>query len=275
MKQYGVLVGCNNFGVPGAELRGCINDLRSMYEMLATYYNYAGWEFNFLVDGRNTAENQRALIARVIGDAVAGDIVAIHNSSHGTKVPVNGKIEHANCAYGFDWNRIPETFVLGSQYQALISAAKPGVKVYFTTDSCNSGEMMTRGLLGPKGNRSITKRFMQQPIDIAWQIEHLAKQGVKSNPRGLVGNLIDVAFASGCGPADTDYSADCGETDPTTGQERFFGAFTEYFCKTVLANKDKSFEDVINLEASALATDQFEQRPMPYGAGIKKRYCAA
>ncbi len=271
MKQYGILVGCNDFGVDGANLKGCINDLRRMYEMLATFYNYSGWEFDFLIDQRNTAANQRALISKIISMAVADDIVVVHNSGHGTIAPVNGKLEHANCAYGFDWNDIPNTFMLGSTYQALFAAAKPGVKIYFTTDSCNSGNMMTRGILDPRViGRKITKRFMEQPLDIKWKIEHLKKLGERS-PRAMVGNMVDVAFASGCGPNETDYSADAGEIDPATGQEHWFGAFTRYFTETVLTNKDKSFEENIALECQTLLANQYDQQPTVYGPDIIKR----
>lgn len=275
MKQYAILVGCNDFGVPGSELRGCDNDVRSMYDLLSTYFNYSGWEVHFLLDSRNTAVNQRALIAQVIAAAQPGDIVVIHNSSHGTTIPINGKIEHANVAYGFNWSDI-STFVLGSEYQALFIAAKPGVKIWFTTDSCNSGGMLTRGILQnplPNG-RTVKSRFLEQPLDIQWQIEHLKKTGVVAHPRGLIGDLLDLSFASGCGPGATDYSADCGEVDPATGQEVFFGAFTKYFTQSVLANKDKSFEDVIGIEVKTLAADQFDQVPTCYGAEIKNPYCS-
>lgn len=274
MKQYAILCGCNEFGVDGASLRGCINDLRSMYQMLAQFYNYSGWEFNFLIDSQNTADNQRALIQRVIAAAQPGDIVVIHISGHGTKIPVNGKIEHANVCYGFDWNNIGKSFVLGSEYQSLFMAKKDGVYLAFTTDSCNSGEMLNRGLLTKlQPGRSIIKKFITPPIGVQWQLDHLASQGISAHSRGLVGDLLDIAFSSGCGPADTDYSADCGEVDPTTGQENFFGAFTRYFTQSVLANRDKSFEDCIDLEVKALAADHFDQAPMPYGAQIKKVYC--
>lgn len=273
MKQYGVLAGCNDFGVEGATLRGCINDLRSMYDMLATFFDYAGWEFDFLVNETNTAANQRAAIAKVIAAAQPGDIVVVHNSSHGTTIPVNGKVEHANVCYGFDWSNI-STFVLGSEYQALFLAAKPGVKLYFTTDSCNSGGMLTRGLKPNSNPRKIDSRFLPQPIGVQWQLEHLKKLGVMANPRGLVGNVIDIAFASGCGPAETDYSADAGEIDPTTGQEVWFGAFTKYFTQAVLANKGDTFHQIIDVEVGALKTDQYDQVPMPYGAQIDNVYLA-
>src|SRR6187402_2190411 len=205
MKQYGILVGCNDFGVEGASLRGCINDLRGFYEMLATFFNYEGWEFDFLIDQRNTAEAQRQLIAKIISYAVSGEIVVLHNSSHGTKVPNGNKIESANCAYGFNWNKIPETFVLGSQYQELFKAAKPGVLIYFTTDSCCSGYMTRRGLLSKPEpeNRVIVPKFVTQPADIQWKIEHLKKTGVVA-PRAMIGEMVDVAFGSGCGPLETD-----------------------------------------------------------------------
>lgn len=274
MRQYGILFGCNDFGVPGAELRGCINDLRRMYDMLSTHFNYSGWDFDFLIDSRNTAKNQRALIAKVIAAAEPGDIVVMHDSSHGTKFPVGNKIEHANCCYGFDWNDL-STFMAGSEYQSLIAAAKPGVYVAFTTDSCNSGDMLKRGLLVkplPNG-RTVIPKFIQAPIDLRWKMESLEASGKTAHPRGLIGDVIDVAFSSGCGPKDTDYSADAGEVDPATGQEVFFGAFTKYFCDAALANKTKNFKDVIGLEVDALAADQFDQAPIPYGAKISVPYC--
>ncbi len=269
MKQYGILVGCNDHGVEGADLRGCINDLRSFYELLATYFNYDGWEFDFLVDQRNTAHNQRTLIEKIVAMAMPGDIIDLHNSSHGTKVPYRNRIEHAVCAYGYDFNKIGETFVLGSQYQELFAKAKPGVRIYFTNDSCNSGGMMKRGLIS-NVNRVVKPRFVEQPIDIKWKLEHLSRAGSIA-PRALVGDMVDVAYASGCGPRETDYSADVGETDPITGIQHWYGAFSRYFKETVLLHKGKSFQEVIAIEAQSLATNQYDQVPTCYGPGIISR----
>ena len=262
--QYLILTGCNDFGVPGAELKGCINDLRHVYDTAARYFNHFGFKFYILHDSSNTAKAARELIGNVIADAQAGDPIWLHNSSHGTFVPVDGRNEHANCAYGFDWND-PDTFMLGTHYQTLFAAKKPGTPLTFTNDACNSGNMMSVRAINRLSNpahKCLLKKFVAPPDGFQMQLDHMKNNGILPSPRGLLGNLHGITYISGCGPKDTDYSADV--TDPATGASG--GAFSTALCdylNTTLQNSADPTNDVVTQAVCKnLAADQFDQQPV-------------
>ncbi len=257
-KNYAVITACNEFKDQNANLKGCCNDGRAAFEMIRDNFNTVGWECTLLFNSRNTAQAARDAIQQAIDAAVPGDCVFIHNSSHGTIVPINGKSEHCNVPYDFDWNDL-NTFVSGSQYQAMFRSAKPGVKIYFTTDSCNSGGMIGRALVNGLKNGTVRKnRFLHPPLDL----ELMLSMCTAAHPKGLIGDLTDVWFLSGCGPSATDYSADV--TDPSTGNS--YGAFSHYLFPLLIANKGKPKVQICQMIDSALAQDQFDQKPMAGGS---------
>jgi hypothetical protein len=258
--NYFVFTACNEFADPNANLKGCCNDARAAFELCRDDFNTVGWDGELLFNRRNTAKAARTTIQQVIDAASPGDCIWIHNSSHGTIVPINGKSEHCNVPYDFDWNDL-NTFVSGSQYQAMFRSAKPGVKIYFTTDSCNSGGMIGRAITNGLRNGTVRKnKFLHPPLDLELKLSMC----VKANPKGLIGDLTDVWFISGCGPSATDYSADV--TDPQTGQS--YGAFSHYLFPLLKANKGKPKLEICSMVDSVLAQDQFDQRPMPGGSNL-------
>ncbi len=266
--RYAVFFGANDFGVPGATLRGCLNDLRRMYYAVVGD-NPAGWEVHFLADKTNTAANQRKLLTEIVAKAVAGDTIRVHDSSHGTVIPINGKIEHALCAYGFDWSDFT-TFGLGSVYQAIFAQKKPGVRVIFTVDACNSGNIgvPARGLLNP-AKRQFENRFIVPPFGPMMNIKHLMAQGVEAHPRGLMGDS-DIVYISACGPKETDYSADACfgptypgfEAQPAEDSNYWNGAFTVAWAKAEESMRNSPIGDVAKATIAALAADQFDQVPV-------------
>ena len=257
-KNWFIITACNEFADPAANLKGCCNDGRAAFELCRDDFNTIGWDGEILFNRRNTANAARTAIQQVMDVASPGDCVWVHNSSHGTIVPINGRAEHCNVAYDFDWNDL-STFVSGSQYQEMFRSAKPGVKIYFTTDSCNSGGMIGRALFANNGNKMIkTSKFLHPPLDLELKLSMYSK----AHPKGLVGDLTDVWFISGCGPNATDYSADV--TDPMTGNS--FGAFSHYLFPLLRANKGMKKADLIRLLNGQLAADQYEQQSMAGGS---------
>lgn len=271
--RHAVLMGCNDFGVSGASLRGCLNDLRRMYYCIAGD-NPAGWTVRFLADKTNTAEAQREVLIKTVVDAQPGNTVRVHDSSHGTIIPINGKIEHALCAYGFDWGDF-STFGLGSVYQSIFARKKDGVRIICTVDACNSGNIgqPVRGMLNPKvAGPKFENRFITPPFAAMMEIKHLMAQGVKAHPRGLMGDS-DIVYVSACGPKDTDYSADAclGPDDPGYECQRaedgnfWGGAFTWAWAPIEEARRSSPVRDVTNYTIASLKSNQYDQVPVING----------
>lgn len=92
MTKRGVLIGCNYPGTT-AELKGCINDVRRMHRCLLDRYGFAAEHIAVLVDtdedpqAQPTGRNIRAALSDLVASAEAGDVLFVHYSGHGTRLP--------------------------------------------------------------------------------------------------------------------------------------------------------------------------------------------
>ena len=58
MAQRALLVGINKYQVPGADLRGCVNDVKDLSEALIKFYGFRKSDVQVLLD---TAATQKAM----------------------------------------------------------------------------------------------------------------------------------------------------------------------------------------------------------------------
>ena len=50
MAKRAVLIGINKYRTPGADLRGCVNDVKNLKKVLTEYYGFAGKDITVLTD---------------------------------------------------------------------------------------------------------------------------------------------------------------------------------------------------------------------------------
>ncbi|PNW85402.1 hypothetical protein CHLRE_03g184700v5 [Chlamydomonas reinhardtii] len=152
-----VLIGCNYPGT-NAALRGCINDVWGMKEILITYYGFTDADLTILIDTdksylQPTGKNIKAKITEMVSAAQDGDVLFLHFSGHGTQIPSadgdekDGKDE-AICPT--DMNLICD-----DDLRVLLKPleTKPGVKFTFIADCCHSGTLLDHEsvqISGPK-----------------------------------------------------------------------------------------------------------------------------
>ncbi|KAK6154563.1 hypothetical protein DH2020_008811 [Rehmannia glutinosa] len=91
MAKKAVLIGCNYPGTK-AELKGCINDVRRMYKCLVDRYGFSEEDITVLIDTADshtqpTGGNIRAALADLVSSAEPGDVLFVHYSGHGTRLP--------------------------------------------------------------------------------------------------------------------------------------------------------------------------------------------
>lgn len=91
MGKKAVLIGCNYPGTK-AELRGCINDVKRMHRCLIERYGFSDDDITVLIDTDDsftqpTGKNVRQALSSLIHSAEPGDIVFVHYSGHGTRLP--------------------------------------------------------------------------------------------------------------------------------------------------------------------------------------------
>ena len=54
MAKRAVLIGINKYQMPGADLQGCVNDVKNLSGVLKTYYGFADRDMTTLTDTQAT-----------------------------------------------------------------------------------------------------------------------------------------------------------------------------------------------------------------------------
>jgi hypothetical protein len=91
MTKKALLIGCNYPGTK-AELKGCINDVKRMYQCLVDRYGFSEDNVTILIDTDDsytqpTGRNVRQALKDLVRSAEPGDMLFVHYSGHGTRLP--------------------------------------------------------------------------------------------------------------------------------------------------------------------------------------------
>jgi len=91
MAKKAVLIGINYPGTK-AELKGCINDVWRMHRCLVDRYGFSKDDITVMIDTDKsykepTGKNIRSALTSLIRSAEAGDVLFVHYSGHGTRLP--------------------------------------------------------------------------------------------------------------------------------------------------------------------------------------------
>jgi hypothetical protein len=91
MAKKAVLIGINYPGTK-AELRGCVNDVWRMHKCLIERYGFSENDVTILIDTDSsytepTGKNIRSALSDLVGSAEEGDVLFVHYSGHGTRLP--------------------------------------------------------------------------------------------------------------------------------------------------------------------------------------------
>ncbi|KAL6497665.1 Metacaspase-4 [Orobanche hederae] len=144
-KKRAVLIGCNYPGTK-AELKGCINDVRRMYACLVERFGFSEDDIAVLIDTDDsrtqpTGRNIRSALADLVGSARPGDILFVHYSGHGTRLPAetgeDDDTGYDECIVPTDMNLITDDDV-----RELVDKVPDGCQITIVSDSCHSGGLI-------------------------------------------------------------------------------------------------------------------------------------
>lgn len=164
MAKKAVLIGINRYRIPGADLRGCVNDVKNMQAVLTQYYGFASKDIVLLTDYDATKKNMEAAIKTLITGNRKGDVLYLHYSGHGANVPDQDgdEADHRDeilCPTDLDWKNPLRDDWLRIQFDKV----KSGVNLTVVMDCCHSGTN-TRALLPP--DAPSIPRYLPNPWDI-------------------------------------------------------------------------------------------------------------
>ncbi|KAL9268552.1 Metacaspase-5-like protein [Drosera capensis] len=146
MAKKAVLIGCNYEGTK-AELKGCINDVARMRRCLITRYGFSDSDIEVLIDidpsfTQPTGKNIRKALSRLVRSAEPGDVLFVHYSGHGTRLPAETGEEDDT---GFDECVVPTdmNLITDDDFRELVSEVPDGCQLTIVSDSCHSGGLIS------------------------------------------------------------------------------------------------------------------------------------
>lgn len=270
MKKKALLIGINRYKVPGADLRGCVNDVNDMKAVLTDLFGFAVKDIKVLVDFQATTRVMKNEIERLVKGAKRGDVLLLHYSGHGSNVPDDDgdeadRRDEILCPTDLDWKNPLTDDWLRSTFDALVS----GVNLTVIMDCCHSGTN-TRAFLPP--DAPVKERYLPSPWDLVAAESRRPLSGeVKGVRRKLLrkarrkNETVDVnipeTLITGC--RDNQTSADA-HIDGS-----YHGALTYHLAKAIREKRGRiSYRDVHARTIQLLKMGDYDQRPQLEGRGI-------
>lgn len=251
-----LLVGINIYKPElNANLRGCVNDVQDMRDVLVNLYKFDPTNIRVVVDDRATKANMIERLQWLINDTKAGDELVFHYSGHGSQVAdrngdeVNDHLDEIMCPHDLNWDDPLTDDILAS----ILSRLPQGVHLTVVSDSCHSGSI-TRDLGNP--NDKNKPRFIPPPFDIA------SRSMDRNLPVRKLGKLAQKGaqnhvLLSGC--MDNQTSADAYING------RYNGALTWSLVTTLKMNPNATYKDVHKMILDKLSKGGYSQKPQLSG----------
>ena len=271
MAKRALLIGINRYRIPGADLRGCVNDVNNMHAVLTQYYGFEAGGIKTLLDYDATKKNIMAGLRDLIAGTKKGDVLLLHYSGHGANVPDDNGDEADNrdeilCPTDLDWKDPLRDDWLRTTFDRM----KPGVSLTVVMDCCHSGSN-TRAILPP--DAPSIPRYLPNPWDIMAEesgrklrgkITSELRKSLRARRRksDVVHAEVPELLVTGCRDTQTSADARIGGS--------FNGALTYNLVAVLKAAKGKiSYRDLHAKATARLKSGGFDQVPQLEGMRTK------
>jgi hypothetical protein len=269
MARRALLIGINKYLVPGADLRGCVNDVRDLTAALTGFGGFRKSDITTLLDTAATKKAMMAGIKALMKASKKGDVALLHYSGHGSHVPdddahrdeTDGRDEIL-CPTDLDWyDPMRDDWLRDA-----LDGVRDGVQLTVIMDCCHSGTI-TRAIQPP--DVPVKERFLPSPWDLAAaESGRGLRRKVTSTLRGrkrtarsssdIVDADIPEMLITGC--RDTQTSADAFINN------RFNGALTYALVEAIRATRGKlTYRDLHQRASGIIRKKKFEQVPQLEG----------
>lgn len=237
MAKKALLIGINRYGIPGSDLRGCINDVKNLQAVLTDMCGFRAQDITVLTDLRATTKAMQASIDTLVRGARKGDILLLHYSGHGANVPDdNGdeadRRDEILCPTDLDWKKPLRDDWLRKTFDTMRTK---GASLTVIMDCCHSGTN-TRVVHAP--DAPSIPRYLPNPWDIMAEesgrklrgkvVGELRRSSRATRKRSdvVVADIPEVLI-TGCRDTQTSADAEIGGT--------FNGALTYHLVQTLEA----------------------------------------
>ncbi len=271
MAKRAVLIGINRYRIPGADLRGCVNDVNNLQSALTEYCGFSKNDISVLTDTRATKKAMEAAIRQLVAGGRKGDVLLLHYSGHGSNVPDNDgdeadRRDEILCPADLDW----KDTLRDDWLRATFNKLRSGTQLTVIMDCCHSGTN-TRAILPP--DTPVISRFLPSPWDLVAAESGRSLRGktiseLRSSSRALrkksdtVHADIPELLITGCRDTQTSADADIGGT--------FNGALTYFLVQSIREAGGKiSYRELHIRTIQKLKQGGFSQVPQLEGQRTK------
>jgi metacaspase-1 len=262
-----LLIGINKYQIDGADLRGCVNDVKNLSAVLVDLFGFKKGDITTLLDGAATKQAMEAGIKKLVKDAKKGDTILLHYSGHGSNVPDDtgdeaDQRDEILCPTDLDWEDPMRDDGLRKAFDGL----RAGVHLAVIMDCCHSGTN-TRAILPP--DAPIKQRYLPSPWDLiavesGRKLKGRVRGELRRSPRAARRNTdvvtakIPEVLITGCRDTQTSADAFMGGT--------YNGALTYSLVEAMRqANGRLTYRELRDRTASTLKAKNFEQVPQLEG----------
>jgi metacaspase-1 len=269
MAKRALLIGINKYQIAGADLRGCVNDVKDLSAALVEFYDFKKQDVTQLLDGAATQKAMKDGIKTLLRGAKKGDVLVLHYSGHGSNVPDDAKNrdeadgrDEILCPTDLNWDDPLRDDWLRTTFDSLPA----GVNFTIVMDCCHSGTN-TRAIEPP--DVKVKQRYLPSPWGLA------AAESGRSLPKKVTGGLrrsgrssrktkdivnaeLPEVLITGC--RDTQTSADAFING------RFNGALTFALVDAIRKGKGRlTYRQLHDRATAVLKARKFEQVPQLEG----------
>lgn len=269
MAKRALLIGINKYQIPGADLRGCVNDVRDLSAALIEFHGFKKKDITVLLDGAATHKAMQAGIKSLLRGAKKGDVLVLHYSGHGSNVPDDARNrdeadgrDEILCPTDLNWDDPLRDDWLRKMFDTLPAG------VSFTTimDCCHSGTN-TRAIQPP--DVKVKQRYLPSPWGLAASesgrgLPRNVTSELRRSPRStrkakdIVNAELPEVLITGC--RDTQTSADAFING------RFNGALTFALVEAIKKSKGRlTYRELHDRASTVLKAKKFEQVPQLEG----------
>jgi hypothetical protein len=267
MAKRAFLVGINRYQIAGADLRGCVNDVKDLSAALVEFHGFKKGDITVITDLAATKKAMQAGIKALIRDSKKGDVALIHYSGHGSHVPDDNQDEADGrdeilCPTDLNW----DDPLRDDWLRSTLDGVKAGVNLTVIMDCCHSGTN-TRAILPP--DAPIKERYLPSPSSLkAVESGRDVPKKVSSELRGssraarkgrdIVKAELPEVLITGC--RDTQTSADAFIN------MRYNGALTFSLVDAIRKSRGRlTYRQLHDRAAATLKARKFEQVPQLEG----------
>jgi hypothetical protein len=271
MGKKALLIGVNRYKIPGADLRGCVNDVKNLQAVLTQMYGFASKDIAVLTDFAATTKAMQAAASKLVSDARKGDVLLLHYSGHGSNVPdASGdeadRRDEILCPTDLDWKKP----FLDDWLRKTLNRLRAGVSLTVIMDCCHSGSN-TRVFLPPDAPR--IPRYLPSPWDLIAAESGRKLRGrvqgslresspAKRRKKDIVDVAIPELLITGCRDTQTSADAYLGGT--------YNGALTYSLVETLKdAGGTISYRQLHERTIKRLKQGAFDQVPQLEGRAAK------